>query len=78
MNLKIQQKLPTKCQKFRLNFKMVDKETLNRYLTKRNIILGLAIICGVIIALGLAIGIPLSSNLKKANKILDKYILIDG
>ena len=57
---------------------MVDKDTLKKYLTKKHILIGLAILGGVILVLGLAIGIPMASNLKKAHKLLDKYILIDG
>ena len=61
--------------------KMIDDQKYKKFLTKRNILIGLAVLAGIILILGLAIGIPISKsgeNLIKANKILDTHPLIDG
>jgi hypothetical protein len=56
-------------------------EIKNR-LKKKETIIGIIIFTAAIgLLIGLSVGIPLSQskdNLKKANNILDKYILLDG
>jgi hypothetical protein len=56
-------------------------EIKNR-LKKKETIIGIIIVTAAIgLLIGLSVGIPLSQskdNLKKANNILDKYILLDG
>ena len=53
-------------------------EIFGKRIAKKNAIIGLVILGAIILGLGLAIGIPLNSNLEKANKLLDKYLLLDG
>ncbi len=59
----------------------IKMEIKNR-LKKKETIIGIIIVTAAIgLLIGLSVGIPLSQskdNLKKANNILDKYILLDG
>ena len=55
---------------------------IKNLLKKKETIIGIIIVTAAIgLLIGLSVGIPLSQskdNLKKANNILDKYILLDG